>query len=237
MATPAYLPVRAADLREDLHAGHRATTTPRRSRRATQVGLKVRALQAAASRCPPSSRPPSTRPRSELFGNVRGIFGGKLAQATSGAAPIAEEILEFFFACGVPVLEGYGMTETSTVATTSTVADHRSARSAARCPGSEIRIADDGEVLAARPEHLPGLLQQRRHAVVRRGRRRLAAHRRPRLARRGRLPLHHRPQEGHHHHGGRQEPHAGEPRERPQALALDLPGRHARRPPARTRSR
>ena len=50
--------------------------------------------------------------------------------------------------------------------------------------------------------------------------------------RRGRLPVHHRPQEGHHHHGGRQEPDAGEPRERPQAVALDLPGRDARRPPA-----
>ncbi len=81
------------------------------------------------------------------------------------------------------------------------------------------------------PEHLPGLLQERR-CDVRHADRRLDAHRRPRPPRRGRLPLHHRPQEGHHHHRGRQEPHAGQPRERPQAVALDLPGRDARRPPA-----
>ena len=83
-----------------------------------------------------------------------------------------------------------------------------------------------------RPAHLPRLLQQRRHDLLRRDRGRLAAHRRPRLARRGRLPQHHRPQEGHHHHRGRQEPHAGQPGERPQALALDLAGGDARRPPA-----
>ena len=83
-----------------------------------------------------------------------------------------------------------------------------------------------------RPAHLPAATTARGDTtVVRRGRGRLAAHRRPRLARRRRLPLDHRPQEGHHDHRGRQEPHAREPRERPQALALDLPGGHARRPP------
>ena len=57
------------------------------------------------------------------------------------------------------------------------------------------------------PQHLPGLLQERgRHQGD--ARERLAPHRRPRPPRRGRLPLHHRPQEGHHHHGGRQEHHA-----------------------------
>src|SRR5207253_10730232 len=48
-----------------------------------------------------------------LFKNVRAIFGGRVRHATSGAAPIAKEILEFFYACGVPVFEGYGMTETA----------------------------------------------------------------------------------------------------------------------------
>ena len=80
-------------------------------------------------------------------------------------------------------------------------------------------------------EHLPRLLQERGR-LVRRGRGRLAPHRRPRVDRRGRLPLDHRPQEGHHHHRGRQEPDAGELRERHQADALGQPVRHARRPPA-----
>ena len=56
---------------------------------------------------------------------MRAIFGGNIRQAVTGAAPIAPEILEFFYACGVPVLEGYGMTETATVATYSNPEHHR----------------------------------------------------------------------------------------------------------------
>ncbi|CAA9304721.1 MAG: Long-chain-fatty-acid--CoA ligase, partial [uncultured Gemmatimonadaceae bacterium] len=83
----------------------------------------------------------------KLFVNVRGAFGGRLVQANTGAAPIAREILEFFWACGVPVMEGYGMTETATVATSQTVAQHRFGTVGRALPGVEIRIADDGEVL------------------------------------------------------------------------------------------
>ena len=64
---------------------------------------------------PPELQAAFDQADAELFVNVRNIFGGNLIQATSGAAPIAQEILEFFYACGAPVLEGYGMTETSTV--------------------------------------------------------------------------------------------------------------------------
>ena len=92
----------------------------------------------------------------ELFVNVRNIFGGKLKQATSGAAPIAREILEFFYACGAPVLEGYGMTETSTVTTTSTVADHRLGTVGRALPGAEVKIADDGEILVRGPHIFQG---------------------------------------------------------------------------------
>jgi long-chain acyl-CoA synthetase len=92
----------------------------------------------------------------ELFANVRNIFGGNLKQATSGAAPISMEILEFFYACGAPVLEGYGMTETSTVTTTSTVADHRLGTVGRAIPGAEIKIAGDGEVLVRGPHVFRG---------------------------------------------------------------------------------
>ena len=90
----------------------------------------------------------------QLFKNVRAIFGGNVRHATSGAAPIAREILEFFWACGVPVLEGYGMTETATAATTSTVEHHRFGTVGRALPGVELKIAEDGEILDQRPEHL-----------------------------------------------------------------------------------
>ena len=54
---------------------------------------------------------------------MRGLFGGNIHQAVTGAAPIAPEILEFFYACGMPVLEGWGMTETTAVGTVCTL-DH-----------------------------------------------------------------------------------------------------------------
>ena len=84
-------------------------------------------------------------------------------QATSGAAPIAKEILEFFYACGAPVLEGYGMTETSTVTTTSTVADHRLGTVGRAIPHAEVKIADDGEILVRGPHIFARLLRDRRH--------------------------------------------------------------------------
>jgi long-chain acyl-CoA synthetase len=78
---------------------------------------------------------------------VRNLFGGRLREAVTGAAPIASEILEFFWGCGVPVLEGYGMTETSTTATVSTPGNHRSGSVGRALPGVELKIADDGEIL------------------------------------------------------------------------------------------
>ena len=199
------------------------------SEAAIELGVKVRDMMLAGETIPEELQKAFDEADEKLFKNVRAIFGGRVRQATSGAAPIAKEILEFFWACGVPVLEGYGMTETATAATVSTVEKHRFGTVGRALPGRRAedrrgrRDPDQG------PEHLPGLPQPRGREL-RRGRGRLDAHRRPRLDRRGRLPLDHGPQEGHHHHRRRQEPDAGEHRERPQAVPLDLPGGDARRP-------
>jgi long-chain acyl-CoA synthetase len=123
---------------------------------ATQVGLKVRALQAAGQEVPAELQAHFDAAEEQLFKNVRAAFGGRLRQATSGAAPIAKEILEFFFACGVPVLEGYGMTETATASTVSTVDSYRFGSVGRALPGLEIRIADDGEVLLKGPNIFQG---------------------------------------------------------------------------------
>ena len=123
---------------------------------ATQVGLKVRQLQAAGQEVPAELQAHYDGAEEALFKNVRAAFGGRLRQATSGAAPIAQEILEFFFACGVPVLEGYGMTETATAATVSTIDSYRFGSVGKALPGLEIRIADDGEVLLKGPNIFQG---------------------------------------------------------------------------------
>ena len=94
----------------------------------------MRALQAAGQEVPAELQAHYDAAEEALFKNVRGVFGGRLKQANTGAAPIAKEILEFFYACGVPVMEGYGMTETATVATTSTVDDHRFGSVGTRAP-------------------------------------------------------------------------------------------------------
>jgi long-chain acyl-CoA synthetase len=78
---------------------------------------------------------------------VRGLFGSRIRLCITGAAPIEPEVLSFFHGAGVWVLEGYGMTETSAVATLNTVEEHRLGTVGKALPGCELRIAEDGEVL------------------------------------------------------------------------------------------
>jgi long-chain acyl-CoA synthetase len=124
--------------------------------RAVALGVKVRDLQARGQDVPDELKAPFAKADERVFARVRGIFGGNLRQAVSGAAPIAPEILEFFYASGVPVLEGYGMTETATVATYSTIENHRFGTVGRALPGNEIRLAEDGEVLIKGPNIFSG---------------------------------------------------------------------------------
>ena len=124
--------------------------------KAVEVGVKVREMQRRGEEVPQDLQAGFDRAETELYVNVRGLFGGKIRQCVTGAAPIAREILEFFYACGVPILEGYGMTETSTVATCNVVADFRFGSVGKPLPGVEIKIADDGEILLRGPNMMHG---------------------------------------------------------------------------------
>jgi long-chain acyl-CoA synthetase len=116
-------------------------------RKTVELGVTVRDMRERGEEVPAELQAAFEQADERLFKNVRAIFGGRLRQAATGAAPIAQEILEFFYASGVPVLEGYGMTETATAATYSTVAEHKFGTVGRPFPGCEIRIADDGEIL------------------------------------------------------------------------------------------
>ncbi|MQA76338.1 MAG: AMP-binding protein [Solirubrobacterales bacterium] len=92
----------------------------------------------------------------QVLAKIRGLFGGKLKLAVTGAAPINPEILEFFDAAGVLVLEGWGMTETSTASTIATPEDFKWGTVGKPFPGSELSIAADGEVLVKGPNVFKG---------------------------------------------------------------------------------
>jgi long-chain acyl-CoA synthetase len=118
---------------------------------AIKLGVDVRRRQERGEEVPDELMKPFEQADKEIFGRVRQLFGGHIHQAVSGAAPIAPEILEFFYAAGVPVLEGWGMTETTAVGTVGTL-DHFKFGTVGRpMPGVELRTSEDGEVLMKGP--------------------------------------------------------------------------------------
>jgi long-chain acyl-CoA synthetase len=92
----------------------------------------------------------------KVLSKIRNLFGGQLRLAVSGAAPINPEILSFFDAAGVLVLEGWGMTETSTAATISSPDDFKVGTIGKPFPGCEVKIANDGEILVKGPNVFQG---------------------------------------------------------------------------------
>jgi long-chain acyl-CoA synthetase len=91
-----------------------------------------------------------------VLNKVRALFGGRIELAITGAAPIDEDILRFFHAAGVWVLEGFGMTETSAAVTLNSVKEHKVGTVGRPLPGTDVRIADDGEILLRGPQIFAG---------------------------------------------------------------------------------
>src|SRR5579864_3145810 len=85
-----------------------------------------------------------------VYSKIREGTGGKLRLVFSGGAPLAKELAEFFWAIGVPIYQGYGLTETSPIVT-SNYPNNRMGSSGISIPNVELRIAEDGEILAKGP--------------------------------------------------------------------------------------
>ena len=123
---------------------------------AIRVGGKVREAERSGRKPGFLLRKQHELADKKVLSKIRGLFGGQLRLAVSGAAPINPDILRFFDAAGVLVLEGWGMTETSTAATISTPDDFKIGTIGKPFPGCEVRIADDGEILVKGPNVFQG---------------------------------------------------------------------------------
>jgi long-chain acyl-CoA synthetase len=114
---------------------------------ALPIGREVSRLQAEGK---PIPRGLATRQRLAdrlVFSKVKERLGGRLRIPISGGAPLAKEIAEFFDAVGIRILEGYGLTECTTAASTNRPGRYRFGTVGPALPGFEVRVADDGEIL------------------------------------------------------------------------------------------
>ncbi|HET8555947.1 MAG TPA: long-chain fatty acid--CoA ligase [Gaiellaceae bacterium] len=119
-----------------------------------RIGLWALGVGARASRArrEGSSVPAFLRVQERLadrlvFTKVRDRLGGRLRVGISGAAPLSTDVMEFFHALGVPVIEGYGLTETGSSATVNEPDDFRIGSVGRPVEDAEIRLAEDGEIL------------------------------------------------------------------------------------------
>jgi long-chain acyl-CoA synthetase len=92
-----------------------------------------------------------------VFSKLRARFGGKIRFFISGGAPLSREIAEFFHACGILILEGYGLTESSAASFVNTPDAYKFGTVGQALPGVELKIAEaDGEILIKSPGVMRG---------------------------------------------------------------------------------
>ncbi|HET9400998.1 MAG TPA: AMP-binding protein, partial [Candidatus Acidoferrales bacterium] len=91
-----------------------------------------------------------------VYSKIRKGVGGRVKQFISGGAPLAKELAEFFWSIGVPVYQGYGLTETSPVVSSNCPDANRIGTVGKPIPNVRVHIADDGEIMVQGPNVMQG---------------------------------------------------------------------------------
>jgi len=106
-----------------------------------------------------------------VFAKIRDRIGSGLRALICGSAPLAEETQQFFQMIGIPVLQVYGLTETTAICTMDDVHQVTAGRVGPAIPGIEMRLSEEGEILARGPNIFPGYWNrpQANRAVFREG--------------------------------------------------------------------
>jgi long-chain acyl-CoA synthetase len=114
---------------------------------ALAVGRRASRYERDGRRLPPGLAAQRAIADKLVYSKVRAKLGGRVRAGVSGAAPISVEILEFFHALGILVLEGYGLTESSSGCSVNREDRYKFGTVGPPLPGIEVKIADDGEIL------------------------------------------------------------------------------------------
>jgi long-chain acyl-CoA synthetase len=123
---------------------------------ALRVGRDVRGAEWRGGRASALARGQFAIARSRVFSKVLSRLGGRLRFTISGGAPLAREVAEFFDIVGLPILQGYGLTETAPVIAANRLEANRIGSVGKVFPGIEVSIAPDGEILARGPNIMLG---------------------------------------------------------------------------------
>lgn len=140
-----------------IEKGHRETGT---KRKIFDWAIRV-AQEAAPWRAFGRSVPSSVKFRwwvadALVYSKIRAGLGGRIRTLSSGGAPLAPELIEFFWSVKLPVYQGYGLTETSPVISTNLPSQNRVGTVGRPIPNVQVRIAEDGEVLVKGPNVMTG---------------------------------------------------------------------------------
>jgi long-chain acyl-CoA synthetase len=113
-----------------------------------RVGRQVRGATWRGEKASAFARGQYAVAKARIFSKVMERLGGRLRFTISGGAPLAREVAEFFDIVGLPILQGYGLTETSPVIAANRLDANRLGSVGPLVPSVEVRIASDGEILA-----------------------------------------------------------------------------------------